>query len=141
MNEKVTLAGGWHSPLEKKAIQERVPKAKSHIIFYLAKGINNFTLPSTLREDFQRGKILIVSKWRNRQRIDMSKVRQRDRLMLDTFGRFLFLSIQDKGNLDGLYHKCLETGKTVYIFDHHTNARWKQKEIIPISIRNMRTLI
>jgi hypothetical protein len=141
MNETVTLAGGWHSPLEKRALEAREPASDSNIVFCLAKGMENFSLPETLQNDFRENKVLIVSKWKNSRRIDISKVKQRNRMMLETFHRFLFLSIDDRGNLAELCQKCLESGKVVYIFDHHTNARWKQKVIIPISIRNMRNLV
>ena len=141
MKKPITLAGGWHSPLEKNAIQKRTPKSISNIIFYLAKGMQNFTLPDTLQGDFRSGKVLIVSKWKDSRRIDMSKVNQRNRLILETFDRFLFLSIHNKGNLDRLFHKCLENGKTIYIFDHHTNEKWKQDGIVLVSTRNIREIV
>lgn len=119
LKETVTLASGWHSPVEKKALQLRAPLSSSNIIFYLAKGINHFQLPATLNEDFKMGKVLIVSQWMDDGRIDKRKARQRNELMLNNHDRHLFLHIEKGGHLEKHLEKCLALGKKVFLFDPH----------------------
>lgn len=59
-NEPVTVASGWHSTIEKKALELRKPLSASNVIYYLAKGIDQFEIPEKLQADFDRRKLLIV---------------------------------------------------------------------------------
>ncbi len=140
MNQPVTIGSGWHSPLEKRALKSRDAEAKSSLIFFLAKGINHFKVDETIKDDIENGKILIVSLWDKAKRIDQNKADQRNRYMLDTLDKFLFLSINTGGNLEKIYKEILGMGKNVYILDHPTNAEWINNGAMAISHHNIKEL-
>jgi len=52
MAHPLTITGGWHSKLEKQALKSRSQNAPSRLIFFLAKGIDEFTLPQHFDSDF-----------------------------------------------------------------------------------------
>jgi predicted Rossmann fold nucleotide-binding protein DprA/Smf involved in DNA uptake len=140
MNQAVTIGSGWHSPLEKKALKSRDAEAKSTLIFFLAKGIHHFQVDKNNKDDIKNGKILIVSQWDEAKRIDQNKAAQRNRYMLNSLNKFLFLSINTGGNLEKIFKDSLEMGKNVYILDHPTNAEWINNGAIAISHHNIKEL-
>lgn len=129
VTEPLTLAGGWHSRLEKEALKLREPGSASNIIYFLAKGIQNFKLPHFLRSDLDRGKVLIISPWMRGQRVDRPKVDRRNTLILEKIHRFLFLSLKEGGNLEELFYRCLSQEREVWIFDHPENRRWDNPRV------------
>ncbi|MCH8010361.1 MAG: hypothetical protein IIA61_00170 [Candidatus Marinimicrobia bacterium] len=137
MAQQITLAGGWQSSLEKEALNLRKPGSSSNIIYFLAKGIQNFKLSKSMRVDLDRGKLLVVSLWMHKERIDKQKVKDRDNLILDKLERFLFLHIGEGGNLEELFYRCLSSGKEVYLFDHAANHSWFNQEVVPVSKENI----
>ncbi|HDT12293.1 MAG TPA: hypothetical protein ENO01_01405 [Candidatus Marinimicrobia bacterium] len=141
MNQTVTIGSGWHSPLEKKALKSRDAEAKSSLIFFLAKGINHYKVDESIKCEIENGKILIVSQWDEAKRIDQNKADQRNRYMLETLDRHLFLSINTGGNLEKIYKDSLEMEKNVYILDHPTNAAWINNGAFAISNHNIKELI
>ena len=140
MNQSVTIGSGWHSPLEKKALKSRGVEAKSSIIFFLAKGINNFNVDESVKKGLENDKILIISLWDEAKRIDQNKADQRNRYMLERLDRLLFLSINSGGNLEKIYKDSLSMGKNVYILDHPTNAEWINNGAMAISHHNIKEL-
>ena len=136
MQQQLTLAGGWHSRIEKRALQQRGVKAKSNIIFCLAKGIDYFRLTENLESDFKNGKILILSHWQDEKRIDQHKSDLRNKYMLETFNKFLFLSIKNTGNLEKLFYDCMSKNKQVFLFDHFSNIPWSENGAELVSAGN-----
>lgn len=141
MSQPVTLAGGWQSPLEKEALALRKAGSDSNLIYFLAKGIQNFKLPPFLRSDVDKGKVLFVSRWMNEARIDREKVGKRDDLMLSKIDRFLFLNIEEGGNLEDIFFRCLSQEKEVFLFDHPVNQNWMNPEVDPVSSDNLASLV
>lgn len=137
MSQPITLAGGWQSTLEKEALKLRKQGAPSNIIYFLAKGIQSFKVPQSLRSDLDKGKVLIVSLWMHKERINKQKVKDRDNLILDKLERFLFLHIGEGGNLEELFYRCLSSEKEVYLFDHAANHSWFNQEVVPVSKENI----
>jgi len=141
MAQQITLAGGWQSTLEKEALKLRKQGAPSNIIYFLAKGIQSFKVPQSLRSDLDKGKVLIVSLWMHKERIDKQKVKDRDNLILDKLERFLFLHIGEGGNLEELFYRCLSSGKEVYLFDNAANHAWFNQEVTPVSGQDIEQLL
>lgn len=129
MAQPLTLAGGWHSKIEREALNLRRTGAPSSLIYFLAKGIQTFKLPKRLRGDLDRGKVLIMSLWMHDKRIDETKVKKRDRLILDRIHRFLFLNLKEGGNLEELFYRCLSQEKEVWVLDHPLNLRWDNPQV------------
>ncbi|MCH7731770.1 MAG: hypothetical protein IIB44_04530 [Candidatus Marinimicrobia bacterium] len=140
MAQQITLAGGWQSSLEKEALKLRKPGSSSNIIYFLAKGIQSFKVHQSLRSDLDKGKVLIVSLWMHKERIDKQKVKDRDNLILDKLERFLFLHIGEGGNLEELFYRCLSLDKEIYILDHFSNHKWFNPELTPISEKDVEML-
>jgi len=59
VNESLTIAGEWQSPLEKNALKYRKPESDSNIEYFLAKGINSFTIPKYLNILPNNNKLLV----------------------------------------------------------------------------------
>ena len=67
VNESLTIAGEWQSPIEKKAFKYRKPESDFSIIYFLAKGINSFTIPKFLNILPKNNKLLVVSKFKSKR--------------------------------------------------------------------------
>ncbi len=141
MGLPIAVAGGWQSTLEKQALKSRTTKMPSGIVYFLAKGINCFTVPKYLKYDFDKNNLLVLSNWKDAKRIDKKKVEKRDLIIVQTVQRFLFININEGGNLNRLLNNCLQQNKQVYILDHFTNAKWFNNNIQPISVNNLGSLI
>jgi len=141
MSLPLTLAGGWQSTVEKDALKVRGSGSHSNIIYFLAKGIQNFKLPKSLRIDLDMGKVLIVSLWMQKERVDSQKVEKRDELMLYKLERFLFLNISKGGKLEELFYHCLDREKEVLLLDHPENQQWVNPKVILLSGKNATTLL
>ena len=107
-----------------------------NIIFCLAKGIDYFRLTENLESDFKNGKILILSHWQDEKRIDQHKSDLRNKYMLETFNKFLFLSIKNTGNLEKLFYDCMSKNKQVFLFDHFSNIPWSENGAELVSAGN-----
>lgn len=141
MSSPVTLAGGWQSKLEKALLKMRRPGSPSNIIYVLAKGIHSFRLPKSLRGDLDRGKVLIISPWVHDSRIDQKRVKKRDDFIMDQMERFLFLNIQEGGNLEELFFRCLSQEKEVFLLDHPANQQWMNPQVVPLSKNDVEILL
>lgn len=141
MVRPVTLAGGWHSTVEMAALKARTPGAPSNIIFFLAKGIHDFKIPSQLRSDLDTGNVLLVSPFMEGKRIDKRKVARRDELILSLVHRYLFLNIEEGGNLDRLFDRCLGLKKEVFLLDHFSNHGWAVGDAALVSAESLDELL
>lgn len=141
MTRPLTLAGGWHSTLEKIALKSRTPEAPSNIIFFLAKGVNDFKIPSDLRNNIDAGKALFISPFMEGRRIDKKKVAKRDDLILTLINRYLFLNIDEGGNLDMLFDRCLDHKKEVFLLDHFSNHGWAINNVKLVSANKLGSLL
>lgn len=137
----VTLAGGWLSALEKAALKSRTHEAPSNIIFFLAKGINDFMIPADLRGDLDAGRALFISPFLKGKRIDRKMVARRDELILSHINRYLFLNINEGGNLDKLFDRCLQMKKDIFLLDHFSNHGWVVGDTKLISTNNLGELV
>ena len=141
MTRPLTLAGGWQSTIEKQALRAREPGRSSNIIYFLAKGTQNFKLPAQLRADLDEGKILLVSPFIEGKRIDKRKVAIRDDLILSLINRYLFLNIDEGGILDRLFDRCLDLKKEVFLLDHFSNHGWAIDNVELISSDKLGSLL
>ena len=141
MTRPLTLAGGWHSTLEKTALKARTPGTPSNIIFFLAKGVQDFKIPLYLREDLDAGKVLLVSPLMEGKRIDKKKVVKRDDLILSLVNRYLFLNIDEGGNLDKLFDRCLSLKKEIFLLDHFSNHGWAIDNVELVSSDKLGSLL
>jgi len=141
MSMPLTLAGGWLSTLERTALKSRTPSAPSNIIFFLAKGINDYKIPADLRSDLDAGRALFISPFMKGKRIDRKMVTRRDELILSHINRYLFLNINEGGNLDKLFDQCLQLKKDIFLLDHFSNHGWAIDKVELISGDNLGDLV
>ena len=60
----------------------------------------------------------------------------RNKYMLETFNKFLFLSIKNTGNLEKLFYDCMSKNKQVFLFDHFSNIPWSENGAELVSAGN-----
>ncbi len=120
--EGIVLAGGWHSRTEKHLLKVAVQAAESHVIYFLAKGIEHFHLPTVLRPLYAQQRLLILSPFRTERRITRRLVERRDAWMRSLIERYLFCYLDPRGTTANLLQRCLEEGKCVFVLDHPQNA-------------------
>jgi len=139
----IVLAGGWQSATEKRVLRnyKTLNSRPASIIYFLAKGIRNFTLPAYLEKPYNEGNLLVVSPYLKEKRISFKRVEKRDELILRLIDRYLFLYINPGGYLERIYESCLQKEKRVYLLKHHLNAEYIRDDVRPIEEANMENLI
>ncbi|MBI5194206.1 MAG: hypothetical protein HZA08_12315 [Nitrospirae bacterium] len=134
------IGGGWQSTMEKRALKNYRKESQASIIYFLAKGIENLKIPLYLSSIMASGRLLIVSPFLNKSRIEKRLVDTRDDLIFNLVNRFLFLYIKPDGYLEGLFTSCLDNGKEVYLLEHQANSRHFIDKVKTLSLKNLREL-
>lgn len=86
------------------------------------------------------GRLLIVSPFLNKLRIDKKHVAVRDDLIFNLVDRFLFLYIKPDGHLEGLFTRSLYNDKEVYLLEHKANSRYLIDKVKTLHSKNLREL-
>jgi hypothetical protein len=141
MAGEVVLAGGWHSRMEKRLLKTAVHSPGSRIIYFLAKGIDCFRLPSMLCPLYSSGRLLILSTVQTQRRITRALVDQRDAWMRTLVQRYLFCYIDPDGTSTTLFQQCLGDGKEVLLLSHPQNAPFLEEATASISRYNYREVL
>lgn len=136
----IVVGGGWQSTMEKRALKNYSKESQAKIIYFLAKGIENFKIPLYLSSIMASGRLLIVSPFLNKLRIDKKHVAVRDDLIFSLVDRFLFLYIKPDGHLEGLFTRCLDNDKEVYLLEHKANSRYLIDKVKTLHLKNLRGL-
>lgn len=137
----ITVAGGWQSAMEKRVLKNYGKESQADIIYFLAKGINRFTLPACLSPLMQSKKLLVISPFQDKKRADKKAVEMRDGLILSFINRFIFLYIKRGGYLEGIFRRCLNDGKDVYMLEHQANSRYFVDGVKPLNTKNLREIL
>ncbi|MDP3110515.1 MAG: hypothetical protein Q8M71_00240 [Thermodesulfovibrionales bacterium] len=137
----LTVAGGWQSAMEKRVLKNYGKESQADIIYFLAKGINRFILPAYLSSLMQSKKLLVISPFQDKKRADKKAVEMRDELILSFINRFLFLYIKQGGYLEGIFRRCLNDGKDVYMLEHQANSRYFVDGVKPLNTKNLREIL
>ena len=117
---------GWHSPFERRILKKLIEKDKE-IIFFTSKGIRNQSIYSYLEKSFEKGKMLLISSYLQKNKITFHNSIKRNRLISDIVNENIFLYINEDGNLKKLFSKLLSQNKTPLIFDHSANSIFLKK--------------
>lgn len=136
----IVVGGGWQSTMEKRALKNFSKESRAKIIYFLAKGIENFKIPLYLSSIMASGRLLIVSPFLNKLRIEKKHVAARDDLIFSLVDRFLFLYIKPDGHLEGLFTRCFDNDKEVYLLEHQANNRYVIDQVKTLSLKNLREL-
>lgn len=137
----VTMAGGWQSALEKRVLKNYGSESKADIIYFLAKGINKFSVPKYLSPLIDSGRLLVVSPFLDEKRIEKRFVAARDELVLSLIQRFLFLYINPEGSIKNIFTHCIREGRQVYILEHQANSAYLCDGVISVNRKNMREVL
>ena len=130
---------GWHSPFERRILKKLIEKDKE-IIFFTSKGVKNQRIYNYLEKSFDRGKMLIVSSYLQKNNITFYNSIKRNRLISDIVNENIFLYINEGGNLEKLFSKLLSQNKTPLIFDHSANSIFLKKGK-PINLNNFKEIL
>ena len=130
---------GWHSPFERRILKKLIEKDKE-IIFFTSKGVKNQRIYNYLEKSFDRGKMLIVSSYLQKNNITFYNSIKRNRLISDIVNENIFLYINEGGNLEKLFSKLLSQNKTPLVFDHSANSIFLKKGR-PINLNNFEEIL
>ena len=136
----IVIGGGWQSAMEKRALKNYNKDSQAKIICFPAKGIYNFKIAAHLSYIRDSGRLLIVSPFLNKPRIDKKLVAVRDDLIFNLVDRFLFLYIKPNGLLESLFRRCLSDSKEVYLLEHKANIEYFVDRVKPFSSKNLKGL-
>lgn len=130
---------GWHSPFEKRILKKLLAKDKE-IIFFTSKGVKNQRIYNYLEKSFDRGKMIIVSSYLQKNKITFYNCIKRNRLISDIVNENIFLYINEDGNLKKLFSKLLSQNKTPLVLDHSANSIFLKKGR-PINLNNFKEIL
>ena len=133
------FVSGWHSPFERRILKKLLAKDKE-IIFFTSKGVKNQRIYNYLEKSFDRGKMLMVSSYLQKNKITFCNCIKRNRLISDIVNENIFLYIDEDGNLEKLFSKLLCQNKTPLIFDHSANSIFLKKGR-PINLNNFKEIL
>ena len=125
MEQKIILAGGWHSPFEKDLFKQWKNEKSSSLIYCTARSLNqSFTYFSKLFEEIHPDKFLIIDPEISANRISKQTVKTRDDFMLNYFNNFIFTYIKPGGYCEKLMEKAEDSGKNIFLFNHVSNEMY-----------------
>jgi len=129
----LVIAGGWHSPAEKRMFKYVKKENKTNIIIFPGKSIDSYKIDYKISNFLNQEKYLIISPFKC-DRISRKSSLKRNRLLLDFCNRIFFLSIYPGGNLDKILELSLKVNREIYIYNHVHNKNYFQfcKNIIDI---------
>lgn len=130
---------GWHSPFEKRILKKLIEKDKE-IIFFISKGLKNQRIYNYLKKHLDKGKLLILSFYLQKNKITFYNSLRRNSLISDIVNENIFLYINEDGNLEKLFSKLLSQNKTPLIFDHSANSFFLKKGK-PINLKNFKEIL
>ena len=130
---------GWHSPFEKRILKKLIEKDKE-IIFFTSKGIKDLSVYNYLKKHLDKGKLLILSFYLQKNKITFYNSLRRNSLISDIVNENIFLYINEDGNLEKLFSKLLSQNKTPLIFDHSANSFFLKKGK-PINLKNFKEIL
>jgi len=130
---------GWHSPFERRILKKLIEKDKE-IIFFTSKGVKNQRIYNYLEKSFEKGKMLLISSYLQKNKITFYNSIKRNRLISDIVDENIFLYINENGNLEKLFSKLLSQNKTPLVLDHSANSIFLKKGK-PISLKNFKEIL
>lgn len=130
---------GWHSPFERRILKKLIEKDKE-IIFFTSKGIRNQSIYSYLEKSFEKGKMLLISSYLQKNKITFYNSLKRNNFISDIVNKNIFLCINEGGNLERLFNKLLSQNKTPLVLDHSANSIFLKKGK-PISLKNFKEIL
>ena len=120
MDLPIVLAGGFHSPVEKRIFKYLKEDSKINLIVFPAKKLDKCTINRNLRQHIELNKALIVSSFTNSATTNHSSS-MRNIQLTEICDRFFFLSINPGGNIDKLIERLGLMKKNLYLFEHTLN--------------------
>jgi len=130
---------GWHSPFERRILKKLIEKDKE-IIFFTSKGIRNQSIYSYLEKSFEKGKMLLISSYLQKNKITFYNSLKRNNFISDIVNKNIFLCINEGGNLERLFNKLLSKNKTPLVLDHSANSIFLKKGK-PINLKNFKEIL
>ncbi len=136
----VVLAGGWHSPLEKRLFRRALSQENGRVVYCRAKGITQFTPPENYHTLMKSGRLLVYSPFLTESRITREEVEIRDRWLFRRVSRYLFGALDPGGGLVDRLRRCKDANKEVFVLDHPANAHCIDESVIALNRENRRAV-
>lgn len=132
----LTLAGGWHAPLEKFLFKHSKAQEIANYIYYLSTNINQFKANDRQKELLQSDKLLVISPLLKEKQASRPSVKKRDELIFRQVNKILFLYMQPGGRLETYFRQLSEQDYQLYLLDDPLNQSFQHKDVITLSADN-----
>jgi len=117
----VSIASGWHAPLEKDLLDLCTARMPANIIYYSAKDIGQIKQSPLLTALEKEQKLLVVSAQSKQARASKTGVDKRDELLLSQIKKVLFFYIAPGGRLEEYFNMLLKGDYEIFLFEHKLN--------------------
>ncbi len=138
--QKICLAGGWQSPLEKWLFSHFTPEQNANCIYYLARDVNQFPLSPIHRQLLDHEKLLFIAPPTSSARPSKHLVQKRDALIFSQCRHICFLYINPGGRLQHYLDALVTSNHLIYILDHPLNRPFLTSDFVPLNALNIEIL-
>ena len=138
---RVIIAGGWNSPMEKRMFNAALSRDGGTVIHYLAKGITAFTSEKEYGPYVDAGRLLILSPFLTEPRITLDQAIRRDDWISRHMSRFFFGAVDPKGRLIELLQRLTEANKEVFLLHDQWNEHCIDDDVIAVTRENILTVL
>ena len=140
-NQKIALAGGWHSSLERSLFMTADQSDKANYLYYVAKDLNSYRFNKQQQMLIEAEKLLMIGHDKPKHRIDKISSKWRNQLILSQMDTVLFIYIRPEGFLHSCFEQLLSDGNRIFIFDIPENKPFIVSGVIPLNRENMKEVL
>ncbi len=124
--KEVAFIGGWHSPLEKQAL-DVLSAGSAQIVLCVAKSLQRFVSPAAIENRVKEGRALLLTHCSPKaKRTSREASLRRNQLVLGLSRALLVLSAPENSTSFELANAALHCGKPVLMLAHRLNDKLLQ---------------
>lgn len=130
---RATVAGGFHSPLEREAL-DYLLRGTGRAIICPARGLHRLRIPRLWRAPISAGRLLLLSPFPAQiRRATSDTAERRNRVVAALSSRLIFLHAAPGGGLARLAQEAAARGTPIHCLDHPANEDLRVLGAVPLS--------
>jgi predicted Rossmann fold nucleotide-binding protein DprA/Smf involved in DNA uptake len=133
----VAVIGGFHSPIEKDCL-DLVLRGSQPIVICPARSIEEMRLGESLKEGVEKGRVLILSPFEERDKRPTAETSQRRNQFVGALAAAVFVAYADPGGkTEEFCRSVLRSGKPLYAFESQYNKAIVDAGSRPINMKDL----